>query len=520
MNENDNPDTGWNLSLGLGVGALIGILASAIIGMLRLSRPKEPAGKTERPADESATGEIAQSQGMANPRTIRQPPAVADHPLAGVTHSPATRWSRGTKYFVAGILFLALIGLLYISSGSMSILIFAGLLSFIVHPVIRFFLRRLKLPRSGATVITYLLVLALIFLIPILIIPSVIEAIQFITGIDYVQLFQNLSDWISLQAGNIAAIPLIGDSLSSSLEELARILSDIGSQNLQSTTDLDISFQEIGGRIAQTLGFVAQVFGPVISVVTAVAFILLISLHMSLSVDLLRDGFKRLVPPAYLPEITFLVRRIVNIWQAFLRGQLSLMVIMGLLVWLGNEILGTPQALFLGILAGLFEVIPSLGPILATVPAVILALFFGSQTTFLGINRLEYWAFALIVLGFYILIQVLENQVLVPYILGDAVDLPPLFVIIGVVIGGSAFGLLGVFLATPVISTGRELFMYLYNKILEPPPESEPPEEKASILDKVRGYAARLLRRLPRPKSRQEGKPEWEDLLEEIPSQD
>ncbi|MFN2152109.1 MAG: AI-2E family transporter, partial [Anaerolineales bacterium] len=157
----------------------------------------------------------------------------------------------------------------------------------------------------------------------------------------------------------------------------------------------------------------------------------------------------------------------------------------------GNVLLGTPQALFLGVIAGILEVIPSLGPILATIPAVILALIFGS-----GYIPVENWAFALMVIVLYILVQVVENQLLVPYILGDAVDLPPLFVIIGVVIGGSAFGLLGVFLATPVISTGREVFMYLYNKILEPPPEPPVLEEKPSLLDTVRSYAARL----PRPK--------------------
>jgi predicted PurR-regulated permease PerM len=167
------------------------------------------------------------------------------------------------------------------------------------------------------------------------------------------------------------------------------------------------------------------------------------------------------------------------------------MVVVGVIVWIGNVLLGTPQALFLGVLAGLLEVIPSLGPVLATIPAVILALLFGS-----GYIPVENWAFALMVIAFYVLVQVVENQLLVPYILGDAVDLPPLFVIIGVVIGGSAFGLLGVFLATPVISTGREVFVYLYDKILEPPPEPPVLDEKPSLMDTIRGYAARL----PRPK--------------------
>jgi len=100
-----------------------------------------------------------------------------------------------------------------------------------------------------------------------------------------------------------------------------------------------------------------------------------------------------------------------------------------------------------------------------------------------------------------VLVQVVENQLLVPYILGDAVDLPPLIVIIGVVIGGSAFGLLGIFLATPVISTGREIFMYLYNKILEPPPVPVIEDEKPSLMDSLRGLASRL----PRPRWRRDG---------------
>jgi predicted PurR-regulated permease PerM len=160
----------------------------------------------------------------------------------------------------------------------------------------------------------------------------------------------------------------------------------------------------------------------------------------------------------------------------------------------------------LGILAGLLEVIPSLGPILATIPAVVLAFLFGSSHL-----TVENWVFTLIVIAFYVVVQMIENQILVPYVLGDAVDLPPLIVIIGVVIGGSAFGLLGVFLATPVISTGREVFMYLYDKILEPPPEPEPPEEKISLMDTLRGFAMRL----PRPKLRRASPAETPVLPEE-----
>ncbi len=510
---NDRDESQVNLGLSLGLGAVVGVLVSAIVGMLRLSRPKEEAlsQTPESVPQPTVLPEVQIKPDLAAPPPEARIGSPSQEPVE--SQPPSTRWSTGTKYFVSALLFLAFLGLLYISSSSLSTIIFAALLTFTVQPIVKFFQRRFKMRRGGATLITYLLVIALLILLPILIIPNIVEAIEFIAKIDYTNLFQNISDWIELQAQSIAAIPLIGKSLSSSIEELARILSDIGSENPQSSTSIDVSFQNIGGRIAQTLEFLVSVFGPLISIGITVVFTLLISLHMSLSIDMLRDGIKKLIPLAYEAEITDIISRTINIWKSFLRGQMSLMIIMGVLVWFGSAILGTPQALLLGIVAGLLEVIPSLGPILATIPAVILALIFGSQTSFLGLNNLESWAFALIVIAFYILIQVIENQLLVPYILGDAVDLPPLIVIIGVVIGGSAFGLLGVFLATPVISTGREIFMYLYDKILEPPPEPEIIEKKPSLMEMIRGFVARL----PRPKFGRAQQPEPIAVSEDQP---
>ncbi|HBY06997.1 MAG TPA: hypothetical protein DEH22_04140 [Chloroflexi bacterium] len=488
--EEKNQDSGWSIGAGIGLSALVGVLITTIVGLLRLSKPKEIAESKAVPvANKSFVATTA------NPTASGKPPAVASTPAADSIQPKSNRWSTGTKFFVSGLLLLALIGIVYISSNSISIVIFASLLTFVVHPVIKFFQRRLKMKRGLATLLTYILVLALILLIPILIIPNIVSAIQFVVSFDYLTLLENASNWLVHQSQTLATIPFVGATLSSSLAELARIMGNMAADSPQTAQTIDISFQDIGGRISQTISVLVSVFGPLISIGTTVVFTLLISLHMSLSVDMLRSGFKKLLPPAYEDEITSLFRRVILIWQSFLRGQISLMVIMGTIVWIGNAILGTPQALFLGIAAGLLEVIPSLGPILATIPAVILALIFGSNASFLGLDRVENWAFALIVIAFYILIQVIENQLLVPYILGDAVDLPPLMVIIGVVIGGSAFGLLGVFLATPVISSGREIFMYLYDKILEPPPELAAPEEKPSLMEMLRGYAARL----PRP---------------------
>jgi hypothetical protein len=135
----------------------------------------------------------------------------------------------------------------------------------------------------------------------------------------------------------------------------------------------------------------------------------------------------------------------------------------------------------------LLELIPNIGPTLAAIPAVLLALFFGS--TYLPIENLP---FALLVVGFYVLIQFLENQFVVPYVMGDAVNLPPLIVLIGTIGGAMAFGILGALLATPVIATGNLLFQFIYRKILEPPPLPPELEEKPSMWETIKGWARRI----------------------------
>jgi predicted PurR-regulated permease PerM len=132
---------------------------------------------------------------------------------------------------------------------------------------------------------------------------------------------------------------------------------------------------------------------------------------------------------------------------------------------IGLAVLGMPGALYLGIIAGLLEIIPNLGPIIAAVPAVIVALIQGSVS--LPISHLT---FAVLIILFYILVQQVEDKVIVPRVLGAALELSPLIVMTGIVVGFSVGGILGALLATPVIATGREVLHYVYRKLQEQEP--------------------------------------------------
>jgi predicted PurR-regulated permease PerM len=192
-----------------------------------------------------------------------------------------------------------------------------------------------------------------------------------------------------------------------------------------------------------------------------IGFIFLASIYISLDAHIYRSAFLNAVPASYRPEISILLARVERLWNAFFHGEMMLMIVVGGFTTIGLAALGMPGALYLGIIAGLLEIIPNIGPVIATIPAVIVALIQGSA--YLPIGNL---AFAGLIILFYILVQQVENNLIVPRVLGDALEMPPLIVLTGIVIGASVGGILGALLATPVIATGRVILHYVYRKML------------------------------------------------------
>jgi predicted PurR-regulated permease PerM len=394
-------------------------------------------------------------------------------------------------------LFAAVVFAVMISRESLRMIVLAALIAFVVRPVIDSLSRRLKNRRGAAIAIVYILVVLLIILIPFLVIPALVQALNSISVALHEYAAAGLADSINVLVQNLTADPVLGGGLIPPLESLSDLLTQIAAEG---PPPLEVTADEVvlTGAMGITLEGLAGILGPLIASIVSLVFALLISIQMTIAGDMFRNGALSMVPAAYKPEITALMNKLGHIWNSFLRGELLLMLVVGLCVWFGNWLIGTPQALALGIIAGLLEVIPSLGPLLAWIPAVILALVFGS-TRFTGMDPV---VFALLVSAMYGLIQALENQVLVPQILGDAVNLPPVVVLIGVTIFGSLFGILGILIATPTIATLAEIFDYLYDKILEGP-APPPDEDKRSLLDNVRGFIGRI-----RPPWRRERKQE------------
>lgn len=394
-----------------------------------------------------------------------------------------TEWSRPTKY-VAGVA-LAILGLyvLYLSRSVFSLLILATLIAFFVRPIINLLHNRLKLPRGLSVLVTYLGVLIIFLLAPIFLIPAILNAIDFVLSLDYQAFIQNSLRWIENTLVSLRAreIPLQGldDYVDRTIDSVLDTIQNATPTVTPEPPSVSVIVRSLGSAVTVTFGVAAGLVGSVFSSVVLFIFMLLASIYISLSAHTWHGHFLRIVPPAYRPEMTILLARLGKIWVAFFRGQVTLMIIIGVVVWLGLATLGIPGAFSLGIISGLLEIIPNLGPVLAAIPGIIVALLQGS--TYLAVNN---FVMALIVTGFYVLVQQLENSIIVPKVLGDAVELPPLPVMTGVLIGASVGGILGALLATPVIASGKEIVRYVYRKMLEQEPFPTETEDDTSAVTK------------------------------------
>ena len=189
------------------------------------------------------------------------------------------------------------------------------------------------------------------------------------------------------------------------------------------------------------------------------------------------------IPNAYQEDVRRLGRELGTIWSAFLRGQLVLAIVVGLVTWIPLAVVGMPSAGGFALFAGLMEFLPTIGPGLSGTIGIAAAFFLGS--TWLPVNSL---VFALIVFVIYAVIAQTESIYLIPRLVGRRVRLHPAVTFVGVVSGAITFGLLGVLLATPVIASVRVLLGYIYRRLLDLEPFETRTAAQSSV--RIRGLIA------------------------------
>ncbi len=379
-----------------------------------------------------------------------------------------SQWTKPTKYIVGVGLVLFGLYVLYIIRPVITMLIIAALIAFLLTPLVNFLHVQLKLPRGGSVLLAYLLLILLILLSPLLFLPPIIEGYNAIAGIDYQIALNRTVSWLTNTLIELNSVQPhffgVAIDLSRITAPALQALQDAGSTPL-TLPPVETLFNSFSSAATITFDVATSVAGTVFSGALGIIFTFFYAIYMSLDSHKIGPWFLGLMPEPHRPEVSRLLIRLRRMWRAYFRGQLNLMFIIAILIWIGGTALGLPGAFALAVIAGVMEIVPGLGPFLAAVPAVLVALIQGS--TYLDVSHVT---FALIIVGFYWAVQQIENNFVVPRVLGEAVELHPLVVMVGVVIGASVGGILGALLAAPVIASTREIIGYLYAKILDQEP--------------------------------------------------
>src|SRR5439155_6516359 len=191
---------------------------------------------------------------------------------------------------------------------------------------------------------------------------------------------------------------------------------------------------------------------------------LVATFFLLLEMDRIGDGIANLTPPAVRAELGPWVRRINHVLGAYIRGQFILVVLMSAVSYIALTILGVRFAPLLAIFTGLVETMPFIGPYVAGGTAVLVALTQGHAP--FGWTPV---ILAIAVAITYTLLRQLEDNFVMPFLIGRLVHLHPLVIIFAVLSGAALGGILGLLLAVPVAATVKIVATYLYGKLREEP---------------------------------------------------
>ncbi len=323
--------------------------------------------------------------------------------------------------FVIGVL-LAL-AFLYLIRGVFIYLIVAMLLAYLMYAPLRW-LRLHRVPRGLAVAIVFLGLLVIIAGLLALILPVLYH--------ETAQLAKE--------------IPGALTSLENSLNNVMR-------QNFPESTMqfafkdafiqmLDSVRQNLPATLQQSFVFVSRTISGSVTFILGLVLIPLMCYYFLVDAEKFKHSFKLLFPQTYNERIETTISLMNVMLGNYVRGQLTLSFIMAVLVTVGLTLFGVKYALLLGIIAGVAELIPMVGPILGFIPAALLAVA-TSPVKLL-------WVVIL-----YAGLHLLENNVLVPRIMGRNMDLHPMTVIIAMMIGAQLLGVLGVLIALPATAAGK-----------------------------------------------------------------
>jgi predicted PurR-regulated permease PerM len=344
-------------------------------------------------------------------------------------------WSISARYIVGVIVFAALIALLIYAREAVKMLVIAAFAAYLISPAATMLARSTKLSRTAAVNIVYFTALILLVGVPASLTPIFFDEIKLVAS-DLLDLSTQIGEWLTQpkQFGNMVFhFEQVGEGFGHLQESILTPLPEEALALLE-TTSINV------------LWFL----------------VILVSVHLFMSEwPKMRDWLVNLAPADYRDEMQELYRRIRNVWMAYLRGQIVLMLVVGIVFTIAWAIIGIPGALVLGAIAGLFTLVPDVGPFLAVALAFGVALLEGSS----WIPLSNFWVAGIVAATYLVLIN-LKNFFLRPIIMGRSLRMNEALIFIAIMIATILEGIMGALLVVPVMASVAVIMEYLRRRIL------------------------------------------------------
>jgi predicted PurR-regulated permease PerM len=378
---------------------------------------------------------------------------ISDRFLRGIVYTSGVMIAIALGFYTFGLLKTSIVFVLNVLSPFLASL----LLAYILAPIVIRLHQNLKLGRIVGTLLLYLMVFVIMFLLMAFLIPKIFQELS---GL-FEAIKEGMPKFIAWLSEN-TSLKLDSEFIRNLREEIENI--EIDYQKIAASILPTIQkiasggFSAIGGA---TKGFFSGI-GFMVSFFSFMVFVAIISFYFIVDWEKIRPTINKMVPPKYREKTFDILDKIDEAMGGFLRGQLTVAVIVGMMFAAGLFGMGfigfpalTNYAILIGTAAGVAGFIPYLGAIIGVAPAILIILLTGGVA----------WSTKLItfgaVLGLFAVIQAIEGFVLQPRIIGKSAGLHPLVVILALIIGAQ-FGIGGLIIAVPLASVIRVLVREFY----------------------------------------------------------
>jgi predicted PurR-regulated permease PerM len=328
---------------------------------------------------------------------------------------------------------------LFMARSALPVFGIAIALAFLLDPPVTALNRR-GVPRVAGILIVYVVVVVAVTVLGMLLLPPLFEQLKrFLEqlptlGAQIVAWEEAIVEWLT-------SLPLpepIRDAIDTIIESGQRAVVAV-----------------LEAIVGPLLSLIARTAGFIVGLVVIPVWLL----YVLKDRERMPDAFLRLLPIGWRTDTGNALGLTADLIGRWIRGQILLGAVIFVATLIGLLVLAligfhefADFAVLLALVAGILELVPIIGPIIAAIPAILIGASISP-------------AAALAAIALYTIIQQVENHLLVPKVMGDAVDLHPAVVILSLIVGGSLFGLWGAILAAPVVALGRDLYRYGFRRL-------------------------------------------------------